>query len=383
METLCHQTLKRYLGYLNTTLRPSSVAHYRVHIGSLLEFLNKHHPDLESFGKLRRTPHIEGWLQSLARRQPPLKNGTRRQFIWNVSRFLEDIREWDWPEAPPPALFRIEDFPPPDHHLPNPLSHEVDSVLIEGLRKKGGLLCQGLVLARWTGLRVGELTRLESNCLIKTPGERYSIRVPLGKLHKERVIPVDAETAALVESMRREQAPHPPFFDPETGRSIELLFYSSKRKPVDRSVLRRKLKVVAKSLGISENVYPHRLRHTYATELLRFGMSLPGVMKLLGHRSLRMTLRYVQVTNEDLGNAYRKAVAKARRQYSSLKVIRAENETADTPGSGNSIDSAFEELVARIQRVRFDHSEPKHRKKLQRVVERLRRMHKEITDLAE
>ncbi len=45
-------------------------------------------------------------------------------------------------------------------------------------------------------------------------------------------------------------------------------------------------------------------RHTYATELVRGGLNLVGVMKLLGHRTIKMTLRYVKVTNEDLGRDY-------------------------------------------------------------------------------
>ncbi len=43
----------------------------------------------------------------------------------------------------------------------------------------------------------------------------------------------------------------------------------------------------------------HR-RHTYATEMLRLGVSLPALMQMLGHKDIRMTLRYVQITQEDL-----------------------------------------------------------------------------------
>jgi integrase/recombinase XerD len=42
----------------------------------------------------------------------------------------------------------------------------------------------------------------------------------------------------------------------------------------------------------------HRLRHTFATEMVRLGVSLPALMQLLGHKDIRMTLRYVQVTQQ-------------------------------------------------------------------------------------
>jgi hypothetical protein len=42
------------------------------------------------------------------------------------------------------------------------------------------------------------------------------------------------------------------------------------------------------------------MRHTYATSMLRAGVSLPALMKLLGHRTANMTLRYVEITQQDL-----------------------------------------------------------------------------------
>ena len=48
-------------------------------------------------------------------------------------------------------------------------------------------------------------------------------------------------------------------------------------------------------------------RHTYATEMIRLGVSLPAVMKLLGHKTIRMTLRYVQVTQRDLQREFHRA----------------------------------------------------------------------------
>src|SRR5207244_13576325 len=52
--------------------------------------------------------------------------------------------------------------------------------------------------------------------------------------------------------------------------------------------------------GCSQRITPHRLRHTYASEMVRLGVSLPAVMQLLGHKDIRMTMRYVQVTQVDL-----------------------------------------------------------------------------------
>jgi integrase len=63
------------------------------------------------------------------------------------------------------------------------------------------------------------------------------------------------------------------------------------------------------------HVTPHRLRHTFATEMLRLGISLPALMKLLGHKDIRMTLRYVQVTQQDLQREFHQARENAAHRH--------------------------------------------------------------------
>src|SRR6266571_2248661 len=63
----------------------------------------------------------------------------------------------------------------------------------------------------------------------------------------------------------------------------------------------------AKRAGCSSPVTPHRLRHSFASEMLRLGVSLPALMQLLGHHDIRMTMRYVQVTQQDLQREFHAA----------------------------------------------------------------------------
>lgn len=379
MNNPFQKTLERYLDIRGATLRPNTLRYYRATIRFLIEFLRIHFPELDSLADLRR-PHIERWLQNLAKLQPPYRNSTRRLRIRTVRRFLEDIQEWDWPESPPPGLIRRDDFPPDQKYLPKPLTPEIDDVLMGGLRKGNGLISLGLILARRTGLRIGELIRLELDCLIESAEGRFSIRVPLGKIRSERVIPVDRETADIIRVIQKMHGRRSPTIDPETGRTVEILFCNSKNSFIERTVFGRRLKAVAKSVGITQNVYPHRLRHTYATEMLRNGVSLPGVMKLLGHKTLKMTLRYVEITNEDLGRDYLRAIENAHRQYAKLKSTSGA-QPADHGEPLDAIIDAFDQLVARIQNVRFDHPNQNHRKKLQRLVERLRRAQSDLQEL--
>src|SRR2546429_6190535 len=56
-------------------------------------------------------------------------------------------------------------------------------------------------------------------------------------------------------------------------------------------------------------IYPHRFRHTFASDMIRAGMSLPALMQLMGHADIQTTLLYVLVTPQDVYLEYARAVA--------------------------------------------------------------------------
>ena len=63
---------------------------------------------------------------------------------------------------------------------------------------------------------------------------------------------------------------------------------------------------------LSTRIVPHQFRHTYATEMLRAGVSSPVLMKLLGHVNPEMTMRYVDVALTDIEREFQMARAKPR-----------------------------------------------------------------------
>src|SRR5664279_802607 len=76
--------------------------------------------------------------------------------------------------------------------------------------------------------------------------------------------------------------------------------------------LRYYLHEVSAAAGIPIRIVPHQLRHTYASEMVRSGVTLPAVMKLLGHADPGTTMRYVQVTPNDLQNEFQMARSQPR-----------------------------------------------------------------------
>jgi site-specific recombinase XerD len=110
-----------------------------------------------------------------------------------VRRLLRDLVNQGHPVTP--DLIRHEDFPPPDHYLPKPLSLEADQQLQQQLRLADTLEVNALRLMRATGIRISECINLPLDCLQQI-SEQVALRVPLCKLHSERLVPVDEETHA-------------------------------------------------------------------------------------------------------------------------------------------------------------------------------------------
>jgi site-specific recombinase XerD len=295
-----HQSLEQifqaWIADLALTTSPHS---YRASINNLLRYLAIHYPQIHTLGALRRDPHILGWLRHLAAKDPPLSKATRRLYLLCARRLLTDLAA-SGQYALHEGLILEADLPRPDHCLPKPLPPEDDARLQQHLRAHDDLRSNALLLLRHTGMRIGELLRLPADCLRHLGEEQWALHVPLGKLHTERWVPVDEPTRELYARLlrlRQERA---------TAESSNFLLPYHGHWAAYHS-LRRALKKAAQQAGCSRRVTPHQLRHTYATEMLRAGASLPAVMHLLGHKSVNMTLRYIQVTQNDLQREYHRA----------------------------------------------------------------------------
>ena len=364
--------IRAYLDLIAATLQPGSVRNYKNSIKIFIDFLTLNYPEVTKFSELKRSPHIEGWLSHLAKRG--LKNATRHLYIEFIRKFLNDICEWGWDDTPQPGLITHKDFPAQDKYLPKPLTPEDDKKLSETLKSKNTLSAQSLLLLRKTGMRIGELRDLPLDCLEKLPDclptgqAQYVLHVPFGKLHTERIIPVDSETAEIVNRIIKLRGNFLPLPNPKTGKPIQVLLVRRNCwKRYAYAGLRHALAAAGRNCHINKRISPHMLRHTYATELLRGGINLAALMKLLGHKDINMTLRYTGVSMPDIRREYFNAVEKS----DSIRLLSeksAENGT-DKPAVLGSIDG----LIAKIHCIRKDSTEKKSKLKLQRIAERLRR----------
>ena len=357
------QIFEAQIQALTLTLRPSTVIQYQSTVRCFLSYLHTAFPQVRRPSQLHRDPHFLGWFRSLCEKQPPLCNVTRIHHLIHLRRLLEDLAANG--HSVQPDLIRHEDFPPQPRYLPRPLSPHDDQLFQQELRRTDDLAANALLLTRATGMRIGECIDLPLDCLQRVGPEQWTLHVPLGKLHNERLVPADPEIRRIVERILALRILAPPS---HLAKSQGLLLSRRGSHRAFYQTLRQVLAQTAQRAGCSGYVTLHRLRHSFATEMLRLGVSLPALMQLLGHKDIRMTLRYLLVTQQDLQCEFHRARQNATHPYClPMLALPKDIPSVDLPG----IRQALEATRHLLEMYRRQLSDEKTRRKLQRLDKRL------------
>ena len=113
----------------------------------------------------------------------------------SLRNMLDDIAAWGWADAPSRRLVFAADVPKLDQPLPRALPPDVDAALMNAVADLDDRFARvGLTVLRGAGLRVGELLDLEIGSIIDYGPAGTWLKVPLGKLATERMVPLDATT---------------------------------------------------------------------------------------------------------------------------------------------------------------------------------------------
>lgn len=143
-----------------------------------------------------------------------------------------------------------------------------------------------------TGLRASELAGLRA----RDVNYNLAVLTVLGKGNKERVVPIAAEAIDAVKAYLAEQSDQPP----AAGQTImagpdRTLFVSRTGKPLSRQDVYRIVRKYVRRAAVKGRIYPHTLRHCFATGLLAGGADLRSVQEMLGHADIATTQIYTHV----------------------------------------------------------------------------------------
>lgn len=164
-----------------------------------------------------------------------------------------------------------------------------------------------------TGLRVAELSSLTRQKINLNKNE-FSVR---GKGDKIRVVFLSDSAREAIKS----------YLEKRRDKSPALFVAHRQKKPLEKQIeemdalspsrqgkniglsprsIQRILKKYARLAGITKDITPHTLRHSFATDLLLNGADLRAVQEMLGHSSITTTQIYTHITNRKLGEIHKK-----------------------------------------------------------------------------
>ena len=185
--------------------------------------------------------------------------------------------------------------------IPVPLSVDQVARFWSGFRNVRDLAIVGLMLLQ--GLRSKEVIALNLED-VQLAESKICVR---GKGNKIRVLPLASETVHLLDHYLRLERPAacgPPLFVSLKG--------PARGARITPAGLRSLFRYHRRTSTVS-GAHPHRFRHTFASDMVRAGISLPALMQLMGHGSISTTMIYVQISPRDVMEQYARAVAQKLR----------------------------------------------------------------------
>lgn len=207
-----------------------------------------------------------------------------------VRKFYSFAMETGLTESNPASEVQL--IPRPGPNLPRALTPEEVTSLLQAVQGGRPSLVKRdyaiIQLLLQTGIKLGELTRLRlSDVQLQGDGEG-SLLVGEGDGNKGRQVPLSSLACAALRDYLRVRPP---------SASTENLFLSQEGSCISRRTVQRLIRVYTKAAGL-EDVSAHVLRHTFAVSTLEDTEDLSLVARLLGHRCLETTAKYLAARDQ-------------------------------------------------------------------------------------
>jgi site-specific recombinase XerD len=275
-------------------LAPATVRNYRLYVRCFLDWW--HRTEGETLLSAVEPRHLTTHL--VAEAQRGIVAGTRYSAVYGLKAFFRFLTDTGRIAASPATALRPPKKPPGrlDTYRPEEIARIFDH--LHGLTDlRGRQRVAILAVFRFTGLRVSEVGRLRLDD-VDLPQRRMEV---VGKGGRHRLVVISHPLHELLDTflahVRPQLPPSPwlfvnphPFVTHPEGK----FSYTSLEAEVERAGV---------GAGVPGRHYPHKWRHTFATELVRAGVDLRTVQLLMGHVSITSTTLYTHLDDGDLRSA--------------------------------------------------------------------------------
>lgn len=345
----------QFLTVMEIQIKQASVNVYKSALRSIYHFLQENNLEIKEVKK----DDMNKFLTYLGKEN--ISNSTRRSTLILLKSYFRWLHDSQIITLEADQLILYNDIPKKEVRLPRPLPPQIDKKIQERLSLSSSTLHQGLLVMRKTGIRVGELTALKYDCLQTNINEHSFLKVELGKLYTERLVPLHEETVLLIKKIQEETSQY--CDNPE-----KLIHLEDGRKPLVRDFMLA-FNDITFGFNTVKPIVSHQLRHTFACEMLNCGMSLIVLKEILGHKDIKMTLQYASVTQGTIREEFIKAYGLISKQY---ELPSLQSNTTFSPVK------ALEEVISYLKKVSSININ--EQKNLNLISRRLFRIRNELSD---
>ncbi len=331
--------LREFLEHLEIEKNRSdkTIQNYQFYIGRFVNWFGDKSPEDIVHEDIRQ---YRLWLNRLADAHgEPLKKNTQNYHLIALRSWLKYMARRDIKTL---AAEKIELMKMPDREVsfldPSDLNRLLEAPLLGDPSDSPDAILQryrdkaALELLFSTGLRVSELINLKRDN-VNLKRDEFTVT---GKGRKSRVVFMSEQAKYWItkyltarkdlnpylfishDKRRGKQAPSLGKEGPKAGRanagpgSGKVSGGGGHDEPLTQRSMQRIVHKYAKAAGITKNVTPHTLRHSYATDLLQNGADIRSVQTMLGHSSITTTQIYTHITDRELLNIHKKFHGKKR-----------------------------------------------------------------------
>lgn len=250
--------------------------------------------------------------------------------------FLQD-EEYSVPQS----LLRTPSLKPPEplpkyltdeqvQKLRNEVERTAREAVSYGRRREAVLVRAAFYLLWQGGLRLGEVEELRLEDL-DFPQKRLSVRD--GKGRKDRTVYLTETTIQAVQAYLAVRG---------EGSGDHVFLY--RNAPLKKDLIRAQIKAAGERVGVK--VYPHRLRHTCATQLLNAGCRVTSIQRFLGHKKLSATLIYAKAHDQTVADDYFQAMSRVEERLQGNEVVKVQHDWMELVQKLEEPELCFEERVS-------------------------------------
>ncbi len=279
------QELQSYVHYLKVEkgLSQNTLKNYRRDLDSYTQYLES--SGITNFSEVTEQD-ISRYISKL--KAKGLETATINRALSSIRGFHTFLFEEEGGQSNPAELI---ESPKSTRKLPDTLSVDEVISLIENIPvDESGLWIRNRAMLEClyaTGIRVSELVGITRQQLMTQEGV---LRVR-GKGGKERIVPIGRIALEWIQRYLTENRPGLI----KQKRTNDVLFLNRRGTPISRVSVWNIIQEAAKSAGLKKRIYPHILRHSFATHMLEAGADLRAVQELLGHSDISTTQIYTHI----------------------------------------------------------------------------------------